>query len=207
MNAGGGLFRHALDGVADGRIEAGLFFKVALHHREQRLFFLVLRVVKDAWVLLGLGAKHAEQGGVAAIIEDQVGIATVRPFKDLVGIVPIFDQIFALEGKDRRADCRDGSRSMVLGREDVARGPAHIRAEGLQGFDQHGGLDGHVQGSGDPCALERLGRTIFLARGHQARHFGLSNQDFLAAKGGEGDVGNDIVGHGEAPDGNFDGRL
>jgi hypothetical protein len=63
----------------------------------------------------------------------------------------------------------------------------------LQGFDQHGGLDRHVQRTGDTRTLERLRRTEFGARGHQARHFTFGDVDFLAAKGGERDVLDDVV--------------
>jgi hypothetical protein len=45
---------------------------------------------------------------------------------------------------------------MILRREDVAARPAHFGAELDQGFDQHGGLDRHVQRTGDPRALQRL---------------------------------------------------
>jgi hypothetical protein len=59
---------------------------------------------------------------------------------------------------------------VVLGAEDVARGPAHLGAERLQGFDQHGGLDGHVQAAGDARALQRLAGAELLAERHEARH-------------------------------------
>src|SRR2546422_4432546 len=49
--------------------------------------------------------------------------------------------------------------SVVLGREDVARGPAHLGAQGLQRLDQHRGLDRHVKRAGDARALERLKRS------------------------------------------------
>jgi hypothetical protein len=38
---------------------------------------------------------------------------------------------------------------VVLGREDVARGPADLGAQVLQGLDQHRRLDGHVQRARD----------------------------------------------------------
>jgi hypothetical protein len=49
---------------------------------------------------------------------------------------------------------RDRRRGVVLGGEDVARGPAHFGAERLQRLDQHRGLDRHVQRAGDARALE-----------------------------------------------------
>jgi hypothetical protein len=82
---------------------------------------------------------------------------------------------------------------VVLGREDVARRPAHLGAEGGQRLDQHGGLDGHVQRTGDARALQRLGGGEFFANRHQARHFGFGDADFLAAPVGEAEVGNHVV--------------
>src|SRR3546814_5429781 len=95
---------------------------------------------------------------------------------------------------------------MVLRREDVARRPAHFGAERGQRLDQHRGLDGHGQRTGNARALQRLRGAIFAAQRHQARHFGFGDVDFLAPESGEADVGNDIItgvggesGHGESP--------
>jgi len=79
--------------------------------------------------------------------------------------------------------------------EDVARGPAHVRAQRLQRLDQHRGLDGHVQGTGDAGALQRLVLAELGAHGHQARHLGFGDGDFLAAVVGQGNVLHDVVGH------------
>jgi hypothetical protein len=45
---------------------------------------------------------------------------------------------------------------VVLGREDVATGPANLGAEVAQRFDQYGGLDRHVQGAAYAGAGERV---------------------------------------------------
>jgi hypothetical protein len=82
---------------------------------------------------------------------------------------------------------------MVLGREDVARGPAYFGAERRQRLDQHGGLDCHVQAAGDAGALERLRLGEFLANGHEAGHLRLGDANFLAAPGGEAKVGDYVV--------------
>jgi adenosylhomocysteinase len=81
-------------------------------------------------------------------------------------------------------DGGDGGRGMVLGREDVAGGPAHGGAQMLQRLDQYGGLDGHVQAADDAGTLQRLGVAIFLTDLHQAGHFVLGHADFLAAPTG-----------------------
>ena len=94
-----------------------------------------------------------EHRGVATIVEDQVGAATVGPVEQLLSGPPVLLQRLALPGKHRSSvggffgavrangDCR---RRVVLGREDVAAHPAHVGAEDREGLDQHGGLDRHV---------------------------------------------------------------
>ncbi len=193
VHAGRRFFRHTLDRVADGRIEARLFLEVALHDGIQRFFFLIGRMIEKRRVLFGLGAQHAEQGGVAAVVEDQVGVTAIMPFEDLVGVVPVFRQGFALDGKHRRAALGNRRGGVILGREDIARRPAHFGAQGLQGFDQHARLDGHVQRAGDARALQRLVLAEFLARRHQAGHFALGDFQFLAAPGGKRQVFDDKV--------------
>ena len=82
---------------------------------------------------------------------------------------------------------------MILRGEDVAARPAHVRAEVHEGLDEHGGLDGHVQRTGDPDALERLLLRILSSDGHEAGHLVLGDDDFLAAPLGEGDVADLVV--------------
>ena len=82
----------------------------------------------------------------------------------------------------------DGGGGVVLRGENVAARPAHGRAEFNERLDEHRRLDGHVQRAGDAHALERLGRGVFFADGHQAGHFVLGDVDFLAAPLGEREV-------------------
>ena len=96
-------------------------------------------------------------------------------------VVPILGQRLALDGKHRRAAGGDGRGRMILGRVNIARRPAHLRAQGVQGFDQHRGLNGHVQRAGDARAAQRQLRRELMANRHEARHFGLGDLDFLAA--------------------------
>lgn len=109
----------------------------------------------------------------------------------------------SLPGKDWDAGRGNGSGSVVLGGVDVARGPGKrmvkravcgipgdLCAQGGQGLDEHGRLDGHVQTSGNTGALERLLRAILFSQVHQSRHFILGNFNFLAPEIGKGDIGN-----------------
>jgi len=63
------------------------------------------------------------------------------------------------------------------------------------GFDQNGGLDGHVEATGDARSLERFRLAVFFAEGHEAGHFILGEIDFLASPIGKFDVF-DFVGEG-----------
>src|SRR5687768_7093330 len=83
---------------------------------------------------------------------------------------------------------------MVLGREDVARGPADLGPERLERLDQDGRLDGHVERAGDARALEGLPRGVLLADGHEAGHLGFGDGDLAAAPARERDVGDVVVG-------------
>jgi len=53
----------------------------------------------------------------------------------------------------------------------------------LQGLDQHGGLDGHMQGAGDPRPRQGFVVAELGPDGHQAGHLGLGDVDFLATPG------------------------
>jgi hypothetical protein len=97
-------------------------------------------------------------------------------------VFPVIVERLALVGEHRRAGSGDGCGRMVLRRVDVAGGPADIGAQRFKSVDEHRGLDRHVQRSGDAGTLQWLGCSVFLAGGHETRHFGLGNGHFLAAE-------------------------
>ena len=86
----------------------------------------------------------------------------------------------------------DRCRGVILRREDVAAGPAHLRAERDERLDQHGRLDSHVQRPGDPGAGERLAVGVLAPERHQAGHLVLGKRDLRATEVGEREVG-DLV--------------
>ena len=148
------------------------------------------------FALLGAQPEVDQQRGVAAVVQDHVGGAAVAPLEDAMLVVPVVGQGLALDGEHRRAAGRDGGGGMVLGRVDVAGGPAHVGAERPERLDQHRGLDRHVQRAADARAAQRLGRAELLARRHQARHLGLGDGDLLAAPFGQPDVLDHVIGGG-----------
>ena len=84
---------------------------------------------------------------------------------------------------------------MILGGEDVAGAPADLSAEGGQGLDEDGGLDGHVEAASDLGAGERLGGAELAAELHQTRHLVLAELDGLAAPLRQGDILDLVVSH------------
>ena len=146
-----------------------------------------------------------EHGRVAAVVEDHVRTA-VGPGQHRLGAVPVLVQRLALPGEhghaargvgravrsDDHGRCR-----VVLRREDVAAGPAHLGAERDERLDQHGRLDRHVQRAGDARARERLRGGMLLAQRHQAGHLALGDADLLASPRGELEVGDAVVACGQ----------
>ena len=176
------------------RIPAGLRFEPFADGGVERALFFVRRLGYDGRVFLGLRAEIGEQARVAAVVEDHVRRAAVVPLENAVRELPVFLEAFAFVGEDGDARRGDGGGGVVLRREDVARRPAHFGAELDQRLDQHRGLDRHVQRAGDARAFQRLLALVFLAHGHETRHFGLGDGDFLAAETGLRDIGDVIVG-------------
>ena len=193
MDAGRRLLRHAADRLADLGIPARLLLQ-PLGQRGIEDFLLLIRRLGDRARILGrLDAEMHHQRGVAAVVQDHVRRAAVRPFEDAMGEVPIFLQALALIGEDGDAGLGNGGGGMVLGRIDVAGSPADIRTQMLQGLDQHRGLDGHMQGARDPGALEGLGGAVFGAQRHQPRHLGLGDVHLAPAPFRQGHVGDVII--------------
>ena len=196
VNAGGGLFADALDrGLGPGE-ETGGFLHPLGDLQFDDFLFLGLRNGDDLFPRLGPRAQKDVKRSVATIIKDHVRADSIRIGREHEGpvkIVPMLGQGLALDGKDRDAGCGNGGGGMVLGREDVARRPAHIGTKGGQRLNQGGGLDRHVQRAYDARTLQRLCGAKLFAAGHQARHFGFGDGQFLAAKLGQRDILDDVI--------------
>ena len=193
LDPGGGLLAHAADLAEPGGVPGRVLGELRLDRREERGLLLVGGVGDDGGVLLRHRAQVEQQGGVAAVVQDHVGVGAVGPLEDAVGVVPVLLERLALAREHRGARGRDRGGGVVLGREDVAGGPAHVRAEGLQGLDQDRGLDRHVERAGDAGAPQGLQARVLLADGHETGHLGLGDLDLLAAPVGEAQIGDDVV--------------
>ncbi len=200
VHAGGRFLRNAAPFLDDVMPEARLGLEGLLKQVEDDLHLLVVGLlVQELGVVLGLEAPVDEQGRVAAVIHDLHGALAAREGEHPLGAPPIFLERLALPGEHRDARRRDAGRRVVLGREDVAAGPANVRAQARQGLDQHGRLDRHVKRPGDADSLQGLLGRVFPAHGHQARHLLLGDLDLLSAPIGLADILHLEVTHGHPP--------
>ena len=124
-------------------------------------------------------------GQVAAVVENQVGASAVGPAQGLFGTPPVFVLRLPLPSEDRDAGDGEGRGRVVLGREDVARTPAHLCPQRGERLNEHGGLDRRMQGASNPRPRERLGVSVLGAQGHQPGHLLLGENDFLSAPFGQ----------------------
>ena len=100
---------------------------------------------------------------------------------------------FAFPSKHRQIFVGNRGRGVVLGRKDVTGAPANFGTKIHQGFDQHRGLDGHVNTARNARALEGSFAGKLCTQGHQSGHFCLGNGDFFMAPLCELNIGNFIV--------------
>jgi hypothetical protein len=185
MHAGGGLLGDTADFLGHARVPARGALQLLLDGGVEEGFLLAARLGDQGGVLFGPHAQVHEQRRIPAVIQDHVGAQPVGELEDAVGVIPVVLQRLALDGEHRCARGGNGRGRMVLGGEDIARGPAHLGPQGLQGLDQHRRLDGHVQRAGDAGAPERLAGGVFPADGHQRRHLHFGNGDFAPAPAGQ----------------------
>ncbi len=143
----------------------------------------------DILQILGIFIMH-NLGEVSAVIQNEVRTPSVRTFDGHFNTPPEFFLGHAFPGKNRNIRSGHGSRSLILGRENVTGGPANLGAKSRQGFDQNSRLNGHVQATGNPGTSQRFGGAKFFAQCHQARHFSFGNGYFLASPVSQGHVGN-----------------
>jgi hypothetical protein len=186
VHAGGGLLGDAAPLGCDLLPEARALGLGAL---EQVLDHLLLVIaggrVDPVVAILHLHALVDQKRRIAAVIDDQLGALHARMREHVERAVPVLLERLALPCEHRDAGGGDRRGGIVLGREDVARGPAHRGTERGQRLDQDRGFLGHVQRAGHAHAFERLQRCVLGADRHQAGHLLLGHADALAAEFGQ----------------------
>ena len=161
----------------------GVLSQHTAQYREDASLLVIRRlVIQRRRVFLCPISFVQEERSIAAIIHDEVRSLAPREAERHLRTPPILLEALALPGIYRDARRRYRSRGMVLCGEDVAACPADIRAEGYEGFNQHGGLDGHVQRAGDARPTEGFLVGILAPERHQPRHLVFGYLDFLAAE-------------------------
>ena len=183
FDSGGGFFADSSDVRNPAVKDAGVVAGDALEEVFEDLFFAGFGGGVDPGVaFFHFVAFVEEEGGVSAVVHDELGALVARVAEGTPGAFPVLFKGFAFPGKYGDAACGDGGGSMVLGGIDVAGGPAYGGSKVGEGFDEYGGLDGHVEGAGDAGATEGLLGAVFGTQGHEAGHFVFGHFDFSAAK-------------------------
>ena len=88
VHAGGGFLGDALDLRQTGGIPGRVGRKLGLDRGEQDGLFLAARLGEHGVIVLGARAQMQQQRGVAAVVEDHVGVAAVRPTRRCGGCNP-----------------------------------------------------------------------------------------------------------------------
>ena len=149
MNASGGFFCHANDLGRLAAVPSAVFGQLGLDGGKQACLFFRAWVVQQRSVFFCALAQVHQERSVAAVVQNHVGAfafsALGAEVKNAVGVIPVLSEVLALHRKHRRARSRNGSCGVVLCGVNVARSPAHLGAQSLQCFNQHGCLNGHVQ--------------------------------------------------------------
>lgn len=148
-------------------------------------------------VLEHLRVLGVDEGGqVTTVIEDEVELAVILEGNELLLEAPVVLLLgLALPGEDGDTGGGNGSGGVVLGAEDVAAGPGDLGTESDEGLDEDSGLDGHVKAASNAGTGEGLVGRVLGTGGHETGHLILGKLDLLAAKGGEGEVGDlELVG-------------
>jgi len=135
-----------------------------------------------------------EVGQVTSIVKDHVQGFAIGEVYSLLDTPDVFFVSLSLPCVDWDTAGGHGGGSVVLSGENVATGPGDVCAQFQQGLDQAGGLDGHVQATGDAGTLEGLGSAVLLAQVHQTRHLVLGHGQLLATEVGKADVSNFVCG-------------
>ena len=189
MDAGGGFLADTFPVFDDGGEPARAFLCAFLEESFDDLFFArSTRRIDPIAAAFHFVAFVEEQGGVAAVIHDQLRSFAAGVCERGECEFPIFFQRLALEGKNRNAGFGNRGGSLVLCAENIATGPAHRSAQLNQCLDEHGSLDGHVERTGDAHALEGLFQAVFGADRHEAGHFLFGHFNFAPAQISQRDV-------------------
>ena len=184
VDAGGGFLGNAADmGGYVVPVVGILCVAVLQAGQDDGLFLAGSGLVEQGGIILAVAALVNEQGGVTAIVHDEVRSFAIRPGLRHFGAPPVVLEAFTLPREDFGHPVGgDGRGGVILGGEDVAGSPADVGTELIKRPDEHGRLDGHMQGTGDAQSLKRLARAVLSDAFHEAGHLTLGKLHFLASE-------------------------
>ena len=111
-------------------------------------------------------------GQVATVVQHHVGFPRLAILEDSLLDTPfIFGISLTLPGEYGHTGSSDGCSGLILGRENVAAGPAYFGAQCDQSLDQYGSLNSHVNAAKNLGVFQWLFVGILATHGHQRRHF------------------------------------
>jgi len=138
-------------------------------------------------VIKHLGVLGVDEGGeVTTVVKDEVELLAILEGLELLVQAPLVLLLgLTLPGEDRDTSGSNGGGGVILGGEDVARGPGDLGTEVSEGLDENSGLDGHVKTTSNTGTLEGLVGTVLLTDGHETGHLNLGELDLAATEGGQ----------------------
>ena len=158
---------------------------------DDRQFLVLRRFLQKIGILFHVHALVDEQSGVAAIVHNEIRAGTVGPGQGHFRAPPVILKAFSLPGEHLGVpQFGNGRGSVILRGKDVAGSPTDIRAQLVQGSDEHGRLDRHMQRTGNLESLEGLLLAIAADKLHQTGHFPFRELHFLFAEISQSDIGN-----------------
>jgi hypothetical protein len=210
MNSGGGFFRYAQDVSGDVGEPGGIRWEASGENVENDFPFT--RIASggrwNSTCFFEFNSLMNQEGGIATIVQNHVrtAVSAIAPVENLLRTPPVLFEGFTLPGKHggafRAFWCSStdyhGSGSVVLGGENVTASPANVCTQCDKSLNQNCGLNGHVEGSRNASALQRLMGTKFFTQGHQAWHFVLGKTKLVTTSFGERQIGNAVLEWGES---------
>jgi len=132
-----------------------------------------------------------EKSSITTVINKNIGAIAVGPGEHFVSAFPVFHESLSLPSKYVSGlVLGNGSGGVVLGGVDVAGSPSEVSTEFLEGLDENGSLDSHMQRTRNLGTLEYLIGSVLLSEGHHTWHLDLSDLDFLVTVVGKLNVSN-----------------
>ena len=121
-----------------------VFFEMALNGSKKRRLFITLRMFNDRMILLGLSTQMQKQGGIAAIVQNHIGVTAVIPFHNLVSVFPVVVNALTFDGENGNTFGCNSRGGVILRGKNIATCPTNLGTKGNQRFNQYRGLDCHV---------------------------------------------------------------